>query len=143
MNASADDQETADTVKVILVAGLVVQLVVFGLFIVVTAIFHHRITARPTTRSECINVPWKTYIVVLYVVSALIMVRSIFRTVEYLEGREGELQSNEIYFYVLDTMLMFFVPVIFNWYHPSTIIPQQSGKEGYPRAGSDELQEIV
>lgn len=136
MQSAAETESDKDTAKVVLVAGLFVQIVVFGVFIIVTALFHRRVTIRPTPQSERINAPWATYIFVLYVVSALIMIRSIFRVIEYIGGREGELQSKEIYFYLLDTLLMFFVSIVFNWYHPSTIIAPASNKGAIPLAES-------
>lgn len=50
------------------------------------------------------------------------MIRSIFRTIEYIEGRGGHLQTHEVYFYVLDTVLMFFVSAVYNAFHPSAIL---------------------
>lgn len=109
-------------------AGLFVQLIFFGFFTVVTALFHRRIHLQPTPRSGDVQVPWRRYLWVLYTASALITVRSLFRIVEYIQGRDGTLQSNEVYFYVLDTILMFFVSAIFNLFHPHTIIsPTEKG----------------
>lgn len=122
MLASADNKSQRDRGQMIIIIGLFIQLFAFGAFIIVTALFHRRIHLRPTARSETISVPWLRYLYVLYVASALIMVRSIFRVIEYIQGKDGELQSNEIYFYLLDTLLMFFVSVIFNIFHPKTII---------------------
>lgn len=59
---------------------------------------------------------------VLYVASVFILVRSIFRVVEYVGGRDGELQSKEVYFYVFDAALMFIVAILFNVHHPSRIV---------------------
>lgn len=105
-----------------IVGGLFIQIVFFSLFVVVIAVFHRRISRRPTPRSESLTVPWRRFIMILYVASTLILIRSIFRVVEYMQGREGELQSKEVYFYVFDATLMFIVSVLFNTYHPSKII---------------------
>lgn len=96
MLSSAETQPEQDRGQAIIVAGLFVQIIVFGLFIIVTTLFHRRIYLRPTPRSQSVQVPWFRYILVLYGVSVLVMVRSIFRTVEFIQGREGELQSNEV-----------------------------------------------
>lgn len=124
--ASSDDQEGNDLGQTVIVFGLFVQIVVFGLFIIVTALFHWRITRQPTARSQIITAPWLRYIYVLYVASLLVMVRSIFRAAEFIGGRDSELMTNEIYLYLFDTLLMFIVSVIFNFYHPSTIITKRS-----------------
>lgn len=58
---------------------------------------------------------------VLYVGSMLIMVRSLFRAIEYLQGFDGYLLKHEAYLYIFDALLMFFVMVLFNWIHPAEI----------------------
>lgn len=103
-------------------AGLFVQITVFGFFIVIMGIFHWRMTRCPSTKARETNVPWLRYVYILYVASGLILVRSVFRTAEYLEGRGGHLQTHEVYFYVLDTVFMFLVMAMFNVAHPSAVI---------------------
>jgi hypothetical protein len=110
--------------------GLSVQLAFFGLFLVVTALFHWRINRQPTTRSLDVSVPWRRFILVLYTVCVIILVRCIYRVVEYEEGRGGELQSKEVYYYVFDATLMFIVPVIFSVFPPGQIIGQVRKGEG-------------
>jgi hypothetical protein len=62
-------------------------------------------------------VAWKRHLYVLYVTSALILIRSIFRVVEYLQGNNGYLISHEVFIYVMDALLMAIVMVIFAvWY---------------------------
>ena len=60
--------------------------------------------------------------VILFVTSALIMVRSVFRAVEYLQGFNGYLLSNEAFLYVFDATLMFLVMILFGIVHPSKIL---------------------
>ncbi|KAK4445438.1 RTA-like protein [Podospora aff. communis PSN243] len=124
--SSADTTEEVDRGKAIIVVGLFLQIIFFSLFISVTAVFHRRILSRPTRTSQEVSVPWRRYILVLYAVSVLIMVRSIFRVAEFIQGPQGTLMTNEVYLYVFDTVLMFFVSVVFNVYHPSTIIDDAS-----------------
>lgn len=71
--------------------------------------------------------PWQKHIVALYIGSLLILVRSIFRVVEYLQGWQGYILSHEIFLYIFDACLMFAVMLIFNWIHPSEI---RSGIKG-------------
>ncbi|EHA26072.1 hypothetical protein ASPNIDRAFT_171417 [Aspergillus niger ATCC 1015] len=103
----------------IIVGGLVVQIVFFGFFIITTAIFHHRMLQSPTPYSLEIN--WKKLIWVLYSASVLILVRSIYRLIEYIEGFGGYLLSHEVYLYVFDALLMFAVMLIFHVVHPSEL----------------------
>jgi hypothetical protein len=53
----------------------------------------------------------------LYVASFLIMIRSIFRLAEYIQGNNGYLLHHEIYLYILDASLMFIVMVICSVVH--------------------------
>lgn len=57
----------------------------------------------------------------LYIGSLLIMLRSMFRAVEYLQGFDGYLLYYEAYLYISDATLIFLVMVLFNWIHPSEI----------------------
>ncbi|KAM0413046.1 hypothetical protein ACHAPD_008117 [Fusarium lateritium] len=101
----------------IIIAGLLVQIVVFGFFVVTSFLFHWRLKKCPTPESLRGVVPWQRYLFVLYVSSFLILVRSIFRVVEYLQGNKGYLISHEVYLYVFDAILMALVMVILVvWY---------------------------
>jgi len=118
----------------IIIAGLGIQVVFFGLFMITTVIFHVRIARKPTARSYSVTAPWKQFLWALYFTSALIMVRSIFRMVEYAMGKQGVLMQHEIYVLVLDAALMFIVAVAFVWpYHPSRIL---SGYKDVAKGGS-------
>ncbi|KAH7268032.1 hypothetical protein FSOLCH5_008447 [Fusarium solani] len=107
-----------DGAKVIIV-GLFVQLICFGVFIVIAVSFDRSMRQSPTGRSHV--VPWKKHMKVLYVGSMLIMVRSVFRAIEYLQGFNGYLLRHEAYLYIFDAALMFLVMVLFNWIHPAEI----------------------
>lgn len=54
----------------------------------------------------------------LYVCSVLIMLRSVFRVIEYVMGVDGYLLSNEWSMYVFDAVLMWAVQVIFFVWFP-------------------------
>lgn len=57
----------------------------------------------------------------LYAVSALIMIRSIFRVVEYIMGQNGYPLEHEWTLYIFDSCLMFAVTVIFYWRYPNEL----------------------
>lgn len=78
----------------------------------------HPATSYPLNIEE---LPWKRHIYVLYVTSLLVLVRSIFRVIEYIQGEDGYLLSREIYLYACDAALMVVVMVLFNVIHPSQI----------------------
>jgi len=70
--------------------------------------------------SQAYSCPWKKLMHVLFGTSMLIMVRSVFRAAEYLEGDDGYLLAHEAYLYIFDALLMLAVMVILNVVHPST-----------------------
>ncbi|KAG4254670.1 hypothetical protein BFJ72_g15155 [Fusarium proliferatum] len=103
--------------KKIIIVGLFIQIVVFGFFVVTSMLFHQRCKKNPTLAVRERAFPWKLDIAVLYTVSVIILVRSIFRVIEYLQGNDGYLISHEIFLYVFDAILMAIVMVIFLiWY---------------------------
>jgi len=105
----------------IVVGGLGIQILFFGLFIVVALTFHARMRKLPTQRVSLEYLPWQRHLYVLYSSSALIMIRSIFRVVEFVQGNDGYLFSHEWFMWVFDALLMLFVMVLFSWIHPGEI----------------------
>ncbi|KAH6972944.1 RTA1 like protein-domain-containing protein [Ilyonectria sp. MPI-CAGE-AT-0026] len=120
--AMADSESSINTGNKVILLGLAIQLIFFGFFIIVTAVFHVRISRRPTIKSQTTNSPWRKFILVLYFVSLLISVRSVFRMIEYAQGNNGSLMQKEVYSYVLDALLMLAVAAVFAVFHPSTIL---------------------
>ena len=116
------DSHAQTSGKYIIVGGLILQLLFFGLFVAVSAIFNHRIRRQPLPRSMPDNgIHWRTHMHILYIVSVLIMIRSLFRLVEFLQGYAGYLLSHEVYLFIFDAALMFIVVVAFNLKHPSAV----------------------
>ena len=105
----------------LVVGGLAVQIVFFGLFVVVAAVFHTRINQQHTARMTSTEVPWRRHIHILYAASALILIRSIFRIVEYQQGNDGYLLGHEVFLYIFDAVLMLGVMILLNAVHPGEI----------------------
>ncbi|OAT14126.1 RTA1 domain-containing protein [Blastomyces gilchristii SLH14081] len=101
----------------IIVAGLFTQISIFGFFVVTTVLFHLRVANAPTPTATHGVIPWKRHVFALYASSTIILVRSIFRVVEYLQGNGGYLISHEVFLYIFDMVLMVGVMSIFLfWY---------------------------
>lgn len=101
----------------IIIAGLFVQIFIFGFFVVTSVLFHIRLLKSPNSIAFAGDIPWRSYLNVLYITSAIILVRSIFRVVEYLQGNAGYLISHEIFLYMFDALLMALTMGIFVvWY---------------------------
>ena len=105
----------------IIIGGLVVQLLFFGCFVITGVIFHLRMCRMPTTRTFSQSIPWECQLYALYGASMLILVRSIFRLIEYAQGNDGYLISHEVFLYIFDSVLMFLTMVWLAWIHPSEI----------------------
>ena len=112
----------------IIVGGLVLQLIFFGIFIAVAAAFDRTMHVRPTARSTKPELAsWRKHLKVLYAVSGLIMVRNIVRVVEYAQGNGGYLLGHEVFLYIFDAVLMLLVMVTLNVWHPSEIMAFAKG----------------
>jgi hypothetical protein len=66
-------------------------------------------------------VPWKKHIVALYCTGILILIRSIFRLIEFVESTDGPLSRHEWLSYVFDAVLILLTCVILNYIHPGEI----------------------
>lgn len=107
----------------IILAGLFIQIITFGTFLVVAIIFHVRMNANPTPKSSHPGTPWQKHLCVLYFVSLLIMIRSVVRVIEYIQGYDGYILSHEIFLYIFDAALMLIAVATFNIVHPSELLP--------------------
>jgi hypothetical protein len=122
----------------LVIAGLIVQVVVFGLFVVACAIFHTRNRRNPTPKSA--GTPWEKHMVCMYIVSALIFVRSIVRVVEYVQGYSGYIMSHEAFLYVFDSIPMWLATLCMNWIHPSEVKALLRGGKAFTNAWT--LEEV-
>lgn len=152
----------------LIIAGLFTQITFFALFIVVAGMFHYRLvndkplqkrisprggrshrhisssssSAAPMTDSYASihDLPWKRHLYNLYITSGLIMVRSLFRVIEYLQGNAGYLLSHEVFLYVFDAVLMLAVMMLFNWFHPSKVTEELNKRQ--MNGANAELHEV-
>ncbi|KAJ8110435.1 hypothetical protein OPT61_g6728 [Boeremia exigua] len=113
------------------IGGLMIQIIMFGLFAATAVMFQRRITHNPTRESGSSALPWKKSMRMLYIVSALIMVRSIFRVIEYAMGNNGYLLKNEWTLYIFDSTLMFAVMVVYFFWYPTWITPDKLESPNY------------
>lgn len=132
----------------ITIVGLCIQLLFFSVFIITSTIFHWRIYRQPTrmslegSRKGWTQTSWETVMAVLYASSVLILIRSIFRLIEYAQGNDGYLISHEVFMYVFDAMLMFFTMVVMSIYHPSKLLGKRAKAAQYPCDSPDTSAEL-
>lgn len=122
-----------NTIKIgqwVIVAGLCVQLMFFGAFVLTSLIFHNKIIRRPTIESERSTDKhgsiwprdWRGLLFACYSTSLLILIRSIYRLIEFVQGNDGYVISHEVFLYVFDAAMMFSVMVVMNVLHPSFVL---------------------
>ncbi len=139
MLSQAKTQSKVNLGENIITGGLGVQALFFFCFIIVSGIFNVRLHRNPTQRSETIG--WQSYLYILYLASSLIMIRSVFRMIEYAMGQDGILLQHEVFLYVFDAALMFLAMVLFNFYHPSTIVKSDKKRDAESHDSGLELME--
>jgi uncharacterized membrane protein YjfL (UPF0719 family) len=122
---STDHPSLATTAKWAVIGGLLVQLVAFALFGITALLFHARIRRKPTAASFQVDQGWTKALKMLYGVSALVIIRSIFRLIEYAGGESGYLLSHEWPLYIFDTLAMLAVAFIFFYVYPSNVVKDE------------------
>ncbi|KAH6633306.1 Rta1 protein [Boeremia exigua] len=116
------------------IGGLMIQIIMFGIFAATAVVFQKRIQRNPTPESRSSALPWQKSMRMLYIVSALIMVRSIFRVAEYAMGNDGYLLKHEWTLYIFDSTLMFAVMVVYFIWYPTWVTPDKLESQSYSMA---------
>lgn len=109
----------------IILGGLFLQIIIFSLFVLASVVFHVRLQKQPTQEAYSGDVKWQKILLVLYAVSAIILVRNIFRVVEYIGGNDGPLLRVEWPIYVFDALLMATTMAIWFAGYPTIIRPRK------------------
>ena len=111
--------ENAQTGSEIILIGLIIQLVFFFIFIFLTILFHIRANKLKELNESKGN--WKMLLKILEVSCMLILIRSVYRVVEYAQGFDGYLITHEVYQYSLDALMMLLVQLLYNCAHPGKV----------------------
>ncbi|VUC35075.1 unnamed protein product [Clonostachys rosea] len=110
----------------IIVGGLIFQIVIFSLYIAAGIVFNVRFKNHSAS-ARASHIPWQENLIMLYVTSAFVMIRNIFRVAEYAMGSSGYLLGIEWGVYVFDASLMTLTMAWFFWRYPSSL--QERNKE--------------
>ncbi|CAG7917327.1 unnamed protein product [Penicillium olsonii] len=105
----------------VIIGGLIVQIVFFGFFLLSSVIFQFRLTGNAGASAVADEYPWRKHMWALQGSSILVLIRSVVRVVEYVQGETGYVMEHEVFIYVFDGLLMFAVMAIFIAIHPSEI----------------------
>ncbi|KAL6910064.1 RTA1 like domain-containing protein [Trichoderma evansii] len=119
--SSKNSPSSTDLGNNVIIGGLVLQLIWFALFVTVTAVFHHRMKSIPTVRSQQSDCRWQIYLRTLYIAGCLIIIRNLFRVIEYAQGNDGYLLTKEAFIYTFDALPMLAVVTWLHWMHPGEI----------------------
>lgn len=113
----------------ILLVGLFFQLAFFGFFIVVSGVFNYRVNKEGLgMQTAGGKYRWRTMMKVLYAASVLIIVRCIFRVIEFSGGENGRLRTEEVWMYVFDAVPMLVVQCVFHFVHGGMVLPKDVKK---------------
>ncbi|RSL88237.1 hypothetical protein BHE90_006585 [Fusarium euwallaceae] len=117
----------AQMAEKIVIGGLLIQIIIFGLFIITVTMFHIRMRRDPVSKHAVAGgFEWEPTIWMLYIVSVLVMGRSIFRVAEFVMGTDGYLLSHEWPLYLFDALPMFAVMAVFWYWWPMTSLRRSS-----------------
>ncbi|OKL62593.1 hypothetical protein UA08_02373 [Talaromyces atroroseus] len=117
----------------IVVGGLAVQLLFFGFFIVASAIFHYRVKTNPRylARKEARGrASWQYMLWCIYGACILILIRSVYRVVEFVQGNDGYIMKREYLLYIFDACLMALQAVLLLISYPGKILRGKVPRDG-------------
>ncbi|CAE6462303.1 unnamed protein product [Rhizoctonia solani] len=126
---SGDDFSSIKIGRTILIVGLAFQVVAFGIFMFIALAFDLKTRRNLGDKMS----PIRPLIWAFYVSAILIIIRSIFRTIEFstisfeAEEQQGYIITHEWMFYIFDSLLILVATVAFNWIHPSRYLPSKKG----------------
>ncbi|KAJ9151320.1 Rta1 domain-containing protein [Pleurostoma richardsiae] len=125
-SSSSWSGSAADAGVGILIAGLVIQVVTFCAYGVILARFRSLVA-----RLAVPGAPegWRWVLRAVYVSSALILLRSVYRVVEFAEGVHGYAFTHEWMFWVFEALPMIVAITVFCIWHPAKYL----GRDGRRR----------
>lgn len=127
----------------IVIAGLALQVATFAVFLVAAADFHARIRRASKTSPASSGEVWRKMLRILYTLSTLILLRCVFRLIEYAMGNEAYLIAHEWTLYVFDGVPMAAVMVLMLVLKPSEVDSGQKSQQSGSSDSSDGEMGIV
>lgn len=109
----------------IMVAGIIFQLVSITIFVFCAVDFLRRVLNQRLLHTVQGTLTPLLGAMIFSIVC--IYARSIYRTIELLQGWSGYLISHERYFIALDGAMMVLAVVVFNVIHPGWLMPKHKG----------------
>lgn len=104
----------ADMGQKIMLLGLFVQLLFLGFFLCISLVFWQRMSksTKQYTIPQYGKHTWKTLLKMVVGAAIIIILRCIFRVIEFAQGHSGYLVSHEVYMYIFDAAPMLGVQIM-------------------------------
>ncbi|KAL4785897.1 RTA1 like protein-domain-containing protein [Aspergillus varians] len=118
--------------------GVIVQIAAFGIFTVAAIRFNFTskmfvgVASQPLYDQDSFSMAvqdkpkksdWHHLLRAVNVSTVMILIRSIYRLVEFTEGQYGYINTHEWPFYIFDAVPIFPCVALFVWWHPSYYLP--------------------
>ncbi|KAI5838284.1 RTA1 like protein-domain-containing protein [Morchella snyderi] len=128
--------------KNILLVGLYVQLASFAFFLVISSVFYFRVAKAGVDMQKYGRYHWTTMLKVLYFAAVFIIMRCVFRIIEYSADKTSSIQQKEVWAYCLDAVPMLMVQCVFNIVHGGMVLPKAGvrNKERESIAGESQYE---
>ncbi|KAL4987773.1 RTA1 like protein-domain-containing protein [Aspergillus falconensis] len=111
----------------VLIGGLALQVATFAVFLSVVVAFHQEILRHGEEGMKMV-------LQGVYIAGLFIMIRSIFRLIEFALGTESYVMTHEWPLYVLEAVPMLIAFMVLGWYHPSRWISVEGAGVSKARA---------
>jgi hypothetical protein len=110
----------------IVVVGLLVQLAFFGFFLYIAKTFGRRMAKSPAqyTIPKYRKHTWRSLLKLLFCAAVIIILRCLYRVVEFAQGQKGYLMEHEVFMYLTDTAPMFVVQIMFHFIYAGDVFPK-------------------
>jgi hypothetical protein len=108
----------------IILGGIITQLIALTIFLFTCWRVHRGCRQDPDKVDDVLKpfIRWENHFRAIYLVTVLLILRSIVRSVEYLQGDGGFVVMHEAFIYSCDAALMWLVMVVFLVIHPQRLV---------------------
>ncbi|KAJ3140451.1 hypothetical protein HK100_009503 [Physocladia obscura] len=100
----------------ILIGGLIIQVISYASFLTTALVVYSR--GKKLNDEE----EWRRMFQALFTGAILVMIRSVFRVIEFAMGYNGPIATNEKFMYVFDFGLVAGAMLLFNIFHPGKLL---------------------
>lgn len=98
--------------------SLILQAILFAAFGLLALQFHRR-----AIKAGVLKPHLRVVLLVMYVSASIVLVRCLYRLVEYFSGWNSDIYKNETYFWIFEATIMFVNSAILNIWHPGKRLP--------------------